>query len=57
MSLHLVFVILVVVGFFCEFMATLPWPWPASPPAPPRPFPWVLFSRLCWFIAALLWAF
>jgi hypothetical protein len=47
MGVHLIFVILVVLGFVFQFVAT--WPVPQ--------FPWS--ARLawgCWLVAALLWA-
>jgi hypothetical protein len=45
MTLHLVFVFLVVLGFIFNFAAT----WPA-------PFPGARLGWGCWMVASLIWA-
>jgi hypothetical protein len=46
MTLHLIFVLLVILGFVFMFAST--WPTP--------PFPSTRIAWGCWLIAALLWA-
>jgi hypothetical protein len=44
-NLHLLFAILVVLGFAFHLVATWPAPWPAA-----------RLAWACWLIAAILWA-